>query len=863
MKLKQLRESVRPYYGIALMTLLWLLKRVAFKVGGKKQYHALIAKLLKKNRLFDVGWYLENNPDVANSGIDPYLHYAAYGDKEGRSPMALFSPAFYKAKSKSRGRFVNTLLDYTMVGWRKKYSPSSWFDINYYLSNNKDVRKSKLEPLYHYLHFGGLEGRSPNPQFDGGWYLDNNPEVKIAKVNPLVHYLQEGHYAGLPTREANCDPVINTMHQPWEDISALLTPLQFEDVPEVDVIIPVYKDKDLTLRCIVSVLMAEYTRPIELIVINDKSPDPELTAELQSLSHRGLISLHENIENLGFVGTVNKGMSLHSDRDVLLLNSDTEVYNNWLDRIRYAAYQESMVATVTPLSNNATICSYPRFLHDNPYPLETAYKHLDQLASQYNQQQYVEAPTGVGFCMYLRRDAIEQIGLFDEEAFGKGYGEENDFCQRALSAGWKNIIAADVFVRHLGGASFLGEKGKRITHALQVLAKRYPDYQHQVDAFIKQDPLKKYRKNLDLARLNTFKRDQNILMVCHNRGGGAERHLREDTAQAMQEGKGVFYLRPERHQPSRVRLQHPHCRQLLNLESVVFADTASMLTLLAPLNIDVINPHGMVDFTADAPLHLIELSKRLGASLHIDIHDYKVICPRINLADERGFYCGEPSVKECDICLRERGNDFGEVSIHHWRSIHQRIMTFADVVTVPDEDVQLRLESYYPEVAYQVVPHDQLPVIQEQKNTHVPGTSLHIVVIGAISKLKGFEVLLSCAEDAKKRNLPIRFTVLGFSMNDTLLRAQGVELTGQYKESEALDSLKALKPDAIWLPSIWPETYSYTLSIALQTAIPIASFKIGAIERRLRKYNRSDYLLPLNHADQPKKINEFLISKLN
>ncbi|WP_198036715.1 glycosyltransferase [Halomonas sp. GT] len=863
MKLKQLQKKISPYYGAALMTLLWLLKQVVIRVGGKKQYYAFIAKLLKKNRLFDESWYLENNPDVADADINPYLHYATYGDREGRAPMPLFNPAFYKAKSKSRGRFVNTLIDYTMIGWHKKYSPSSWFDINYYLSNNKDVRKSQLEPLYHYLHFGGVEGRSPNPQFDGGWYLDNNPEVKIAKVNPLVHYLQEGHYSGLPTREENCNSVVNVMHQPWEDISKLLKPLQFEGMLEIDIIIPVYKDKDLTLRCIASVLMAEYTTPIELVVINDKSPDPELTAELQKLAERGLISLYENAENLGFVGTVNKGMSLHGDRDVLLLNSDTEVYNHWLDRIRYAAYQEVTTATVTPLSNNATICSYPRFLHDNPYPLETSYKHLDQLASQYNQCQYVEAPTGVGFCMYIRRDAINHLGSFDEDAFGKGYGEENDFCQRAIAAGWKNIIATDVFVRHLGGASFLGEKGKRITNALQVLSKRYPDYQKQVDDFIKSDPLKKYRMRLDVARLSTFTQEHNILMVCHNRGGGAERHLREDAAKAMQEGKGVFYLRPERHKPFRVRLQHPYCRQLLNLDSVVLSNTEAMCKLLEPLDISIINPHGMVDFTIDAPLHLMELAKQLNASLHIDIHDYKVICPRINLADEHGFYCGEPSSKQCNRCLKERGNDFGEESIENWRSIHRDIMKFADIVTVPDEDVQRRLEKYYSEVAYQVIPHDQLPVIKEQRNIQKPGSTLHVVVIGAISKLKGFEVLLNCAVDAKKRKLPIRFTVMGFSMNDLLLRAQGVELTGQYKESDALSILAELKPDTIWLPSIWPETYSYTLSIALQTVTPIVSFKIGAIETRLKKYNRSDYLLPLNYASEPKRINDFLIDKLN
>ncbi|MFN9953265.1 MAG: glycosyltransferase family 2 protein, partial [bacterium] len=96
------------------------------------------------------------------------------------------------------------------------------------------------------------------------------------------------------------------------------------------------------------------------------------------------------------------------------------------------------------------MASYPRFLQDNPYPLEIAYAELDELAARVNAAEAVEAPTGVGFCIYLRRDCLAEIGDFDEDPFGRGYGEENELCQRAIAAGWRNLIAADVFVHHLG-----------------------------------------------------------------------------------------------------------------------------------------------------------------------------------------------------------------------------------------------------------------------------------------------------------------------------------------------------------------------------------------------------------------------------
>jgi len=210
----------------------------------------------------------------------------------------------------------------------------------------------------------------------------------------------------------------------------------------VDIIVPVYRGLEDTRRCIESVLAADNQTPWRLIVINDASPEPEVTAWLREVAPRDpRIVLLENDENLGFVGTVNRGMALSEQDDVLLLNSDTEVTGNWLDRIRSAAYGDQKIASVTPFSNNATICSYPRFCEDNDLPAGWDIARLDALFARVNAGQVVDVPTGVGFCMYIRRDALRQLGLFDVEHFGKGYGEENDFCIRAYKAGWRNLQA--------------------------------------------------------------------------------------------------------------------------------------------------------------------------------------------------------------------------------------------------------------------------------------------------------------------------------------------------------------------------------------------------------------------------------------
>ena len=80
--------------------------------------------------------------------------------------------------------------------------PSGLFDETWYLSNNADIINSKIDPLHHYLLFGGFERRDPSPHFNSGWYLDTYNDVKKAGINPLVHYLEFGKEEGRTAKPA-------------------------------------------------------------------------------------------------------------------------------------------------------------------------------------------------------------------------------------------------------------------------------------------------------------------------------------------------------------------------------------------------------------------------------------------------------------------------------------------------------------------------------------------------------------------------------------------------------------------------------------------------------------------------------------
>lgn len=269
----------------------------------------------------------------------------------------------------------------------------------------------------------------------------------------------------------------------------------------IDVVIPVYRGLAETRRCVESVLACRQASAHEVVVLDDASPEPEIAAYLDALAREGRVTLLRNESNQGFVRTVNRGMALHGDRDVVLLNSDTEVANDWLDRLHAAAHHAPDVATATPFSNNATICSYPFEGWGGGVPGTLGLAELDRLVARANAGRTLDIPTAVGFCMYIRRDALARLGLFDAERFGRGYGEENDFCMRALKAGLRHVIAGDVFVYHEGSVSFSEERWALMKAASAALLEAHPDYTRRVHEWIMADPANDLRLAIDIARV--------------------------------------------------------------------------------------------------------------------------------------------------------------------------------------------------------------------------------------------------------------------------------------------------------------------------------------------------------------------------
>ncbi len=211
------------------------------------------------------------------------------------------------------------------------------------------------------------------------------------------------------------------------------------------------------------------------------------------------------------------------------------------------------------------------------------------------------------------------------------------------------------------------------------------------------------------------------------------------------------------------------------------------------------------------------------------LHDYHPICPQYHLVTEDGRYCGEPDAAGCAACLARRPAQWG-IDIATWRDAFGRLLRGADRVIAPSQDVATRMRRYFPELA-----HRRVAPSREPGPRPLPRI-VRVAILGNLSPEKGLHVVAACARDARERGLPLTFRVLG-STTEPIPQAPDAPLTiyGQYVDSELPQLIAAEKPDVLLFAAQVPETYAYTLSVALQSGLPIVASALGAFPERLAR----------------------------
>ena len=630
--------------------------------------------------------------------------------------------------------------------------------------------------------------------------------------------------------------------------------------PPADVVIPVHGHPAIVLACLESVL-ASVQGNSRVMVVDDASPEPELTAALDRMAGAKRIHLLRHDRPMGFPASANAGMEACPGRDVVLLNSDTMVPAGWLERLREAAYHAPDIGTVTPFSNNASILTYPTPGEPGPEPDKETTVRLDRLTARANGQAVTEIPVGVGFCLYIKRACLDAVGMLRADIFAQGYGEENDFCLRARGLGWRHVALPGVFVGHRGGASFGSAANHLRMRNDAILNRLHPGYADLVQAFLTADPLAEARRRLDLAcwRAARPRVQGSVVLITHADGGGVEQRVIAAAESCRAAGLRPVVLRPMPSadgQETVVVGDGPE-GGFPNLRYRLPAEMPVLLRLLRSTHPERIEVHHVLDH----PPAILDLVRRLDVPYEVHLHDYAWICPRISLVSAGNRYCGEPDLPGCEACIASQGRLVREeIGVRALRERSAAFLAGARRTIAPSRDVATRMRRYFPALHPVVVPHSDDSALPAPTVPRARVGICRVCVAGAIGPHKGYDILLACARDAAQRALDLQFIVVGDTTDDDTLFATGhVFITGTYLPGEGVDLIRSQTASLGFLPSIWPETWSLTLTELWRAGLPVAAFDFGAPAERIRATGRG-FLLPIGLP--PAAINNALLAAI-
>ncbi|MDT8322159.1 MAG: glycosyltransferase [Xanthomonadales bacterium] len=252
------------------------------------------------------------------------------------------------------------------------------------------------------------------------------------------------------------------------------------DSPVCTVILPVFNGLSYVIDGLEALFRWTDLDRHRLLVVDDAS-DRTTGACLDRVAGRHAhVDVLRNETNLGFLRSCNRAIAASETDAVVLLNSDVVVTPGWLDRLLACLGTDTSIASVNPLTNRAAQIALPMVPGANFLGMD------ERLAAR--PVRCRDVVTGVGFCMLLRRRALDEVGLFDE-VYGRGYCEESDLCMRLVRAGWRTVVAENVYVYHRGGVSF-ADRDARYTANRQIFDKRWKrEYRRQFRQFRRADPL--------------------------------------------------------------------------------------------------------------------------------------------------------------------------------------------------------------------------------------------------------------------------------------------------------------------------------------------------------------------------------------
>lgn len=633
----------------------------------------------------------------------------------------------------------------------------------------------------------------------------------------------------------------------------------------VTIIVPIFNSYEEVKVCIEN-LVRNTTYPHSLLLIDDCSSDKRIWPLIQAYenTHQHVRSVR-NATNMGYTATINKGCVLSRSDDVVLLNSDTQVTRGWLKRLAECARREDEVATVTPLSNAAGAFSVPINNSVNELPSYLSVDEMGRLVERLSKKLRPKCPTGNGFCMYVTRAALNEVGCFDAVSFPRGYGEENDFCMRATAKGFIHLIDDATFIYHKRTASFKTSKDQIVVESKVMLQKLHPEYKRIITKWLENDELKDFRRELakaietlnpsPLPKSSIERNRPAILYVVHNGSGGTietSKHLIRGVSKKYR----CLLLMTDL---DRWFLHEYREKRFKCLRDFVFNDTWHIAAKLGRERLSALREICLGyqvrlvhvrHLLSNSPEIIMEL-KAMCVPVVFSFHDFYTICPTIHLIDDQGTYCSgycTPGEGKCNVS-RTWLNDIPPLKhrfVYEWRERTSQFLRLCDAyVTTSKASRHLLIDhfSFLEGPWFTVIEHGRdfsayRPVVAAPSSFG----PVRVVVFGALGLNKGIRLIENIMRIAAEDGSRFEFHILGHKHKSFDPAALGGVYHGPYELNNLPDHLKKIRPSFALIPSVWSETFCHTLTEAWASGLPVFASNIGALKERIEE-NGGGWLL--------------------
>lgn len=610
---------------------------------------------------------------------------------------------------------------------------------------------------------------------------------------------------------------------------------QNQQLTSVDIVVPVFNGYNALKTCTQSLL--EHTNPCNTITfLNDASTDDKVNQLLEHLANNHThIKVINQTSNLGYLKNVNTFLS-ECENDVVLLNSDTRVTAGWLTEMLHVA-ADDRVGAVCPLSDNATLVT-----------IDINKSEVLQQLKAYSKQWY-PIPTAVGFCMLIKRQVISLLGGFDPY-YDPGYGEECDYSMQIRNLGLQVACAPAAFVYHQGSQSFQSEADKLKTSHQQLLDLRWPKYTSEVTQFQSRNPTTFINQHLKFSSKTT-----RILHVLHgiDNKGGVELFTRQLLHRYNLQFQHTILI-PERNPKFKANfsslglevieldaLCHKPDHIIFNLPADLYHNQLDLYfqNLLLAGNFALVHFHSLIGIgTSVWPL----ICYQHGIPYQMSIHDHYGLCQIYILSTKKNgmdAYCGKNAMevddKQCQQCLIQKTQKT-KLTTTSFMALRQEIwhavISHADQLYFPSEYLLTTYQETHPLVSEKSVVIK--PCFYPEKTTackKVNPNKINIAFLGQFSEFKGAQLFIDLYHAASQPELSWHVFGGCDPKYDQQLAQTNIKQHGQYESNQLPELLNEI--DLVVLASVFPETYSITLTEAWFYGIPVLAPNLGVYNSRI------------------------------